>query len=312
MWILTKYINLSHTKHFLYFLRMKALLQSILDKLKQLESLATPNVVNYVEACLKEQNKHLSCRITSLKESVVQYELLLGLNQQQLHHSIFAKSVPNICNLDANSATTENLPEDQPSQQIRTQRDIVKAKYPVFECNTSDGIKQSTVKPVDIGLLDMRVGRIIDVFRHPDADSLYVDFGGNEIRTVVSGLVKFVPMESLLNRVGIFLCNLKPANMRGVKSEAMLMCASSPETCGVEPLIIEGPDIHLGDSVVVPGFKHDPDNQLNPKKKILEQLKPDLRVNENGIAVYKNVSWSLKKSSYAVIKSLRIKDAQIS
>ncbi|KAK4472867.1 hypothetical protein MN116_004078 [Schistosoma mekongi] len=292
---------------------MKTLLQSISDKLKELESLATPKAVNYVEACLKERNKHLCCRIKSLKESVVQYELLLGLNQQQLHHSIFAKSVPNVCNLDVNSPATEKLPEDQPYQQIRTQIDLVKAKYPAMGCKTPDGRKQSTVKPVDIGLLDMRVGRIIGVSRHPDADSLYVekvDFGGNEIRTVVSGLVKFVSMESLQNRVGIFLCNLKPANMRGVKSEAMLMCASSPETYGVEPLIIEGPDIQLGDSVVVPGFKHDPDDQLNPKKKIFEQLKPDLRVNENGIAVYKNVPWSLKKSP-AVIKSLRIKDAQI-
>lgn len=31
------------------------------------------------------------------------------------------------------------------------------------------------------------------------------------------------------NRMGIFLCNLKPAKMRGVVSQAMLMCASSPE-----------------------------------------------------------------------------------
>jgi len=31
------------------------------------------------------------------------------------------------------------------------------------------------------------------------------------------------------NRMAVLLCNLKPAKMRGVVSQAMVMCASSPE-----------------------------------------------------------------------------------
>lgn len=31
------------------------------------------------------------------------------------------------------------------------------------------------------------------------------------------------------NRMVVLLCNLKPAKMRGVISQAMVMCASSPE-----------------------------------------------------------------------------------
>ena len=31
------------------------------------------------------------------------------------------------------------------------------------------------------------------------------------------------------NRMVVLLCNLKPAKMRGVVSQAMVMCASSPE-----------------------------------------------------------------------------------
>ncbi|CAI2722792.1 unnamed protein product [Schistosoma spindalis] len=300
--------------------RMNKLLQSISDKLKHLESIATPDAVNYVEACLKVQNKQLLHKINSLKELVIQQELLLGLNQQQLHHSPSVDAMCNVSSLNGNSLEIEPLsekglvPEEQPKQRTEVQTDSVKTKNRNIERKILDGKPKSTEKPVDIGRLDLRVGRIIDVNRHPDADSLYVekvDLGGHEIRTVVSGLVKYLPIESLQNRVGIFLCNLKPAKMRGVESEAMLMCASSPDTCGVEPLIVEGPDIQLGDSVVVPGYSHDPDDQLNPKKKIFEQVKPDLRVNENGIAMYKNVSWTLKGSSLAVIKSLRVKDAQI-
>jgi tyrosyl-tRNA synthetase len=66
-------------------------------------------------------------------------------------------------------------------------------------------------------------------FQHPDADSLFVeevDLGEDAPRTVVSGLAGLVPMEDLQDRLGVFLCNLKPQKMRGIESKAMLMCAS--------------------------------------------------------------------------------------
>lgn len=56
-----------------------------------------------------------------------------------------------------------------------------------------------------------------------------MDLGEGKNRTIVSGLVKHVPIEEMQNRIAIFMCNLKPAKMRGVLSEGMLMCASTPE-----------------------------------------------------------------------------------
>jgi len=47
--------------------------------------------------------------------------------------------------------------------------------------------------PVDVGRLDFRVGRILSVKKHPDADSLYVeevDVGEGKARTVVRLSVK--------------------------------------------------------------------------------------------------------------------------
>lgn len=66
-------------------------------------------------------------------------------------------------------------------------------------------------------------------WQHPDADSLYVekiDVGEAEPRTVVSGLVHFVPKEQLQDRLVVLLCNLKPQKMRGVESQGMVLCAS--------------------------------------------------------------------------------------
>lgn len=77
--------------------------------------------------------------------------------------------------------------------------------------------------------LDMRVGKIVEVSRHPDADALYVekiDLGEEQPRTIVSGLVNFVPIEEMQNRMVVVLCNLKPAKMRGVESQGMVLCAS--------------------------------------------------------------------------------------
>lgn len=53
---------------------------------------------------------------------------------------------------------------------------------------------------VDVSRLDLRVGRIISAEKHPDADSLYVeqvDVGEAAPRTVVSGLVKHIPLEQV-------------------------------------------------------------------------------------------------------------------
>merc|ERR1712012_1302621 len=71
--------------------------------------------------------------------------------------------------------------------------------------------------------LDIRIGKIVEVSRHPDAEKLYVekiDLGEPSPRTIVSGLVDFVPEEKMLNRLVVVLCNLKPAKMRGVDAVA--------------------------------------------------------------------------------------------
>lgn len=59
-------------------------------------------------------------------------------------------------------------------------------------------------KPVDVSCLDLRVGCIITAKKHPDADTLYVeevDVGEANPRTVVSGLVKHVPLDQVLTKL---------------------------------------------------------------------------------------------------------------
>jgi len=147
---------------------------------------------------------------------------------------------------------------------------------------------------VDVSRLDMRVGYIVNAKKHPDADALYVeevDVGEGKTRTVVSGLVKHVTLDQLQNRHAVFLCNLKPAKLKGIASEAMIMCASTPEK--VE--IINVPEgATRGDRVTFNEYPGAPDAQLNPKKKTWEQIQPDLHINADGAASYKGAVWRVQ------------------
>ncbi|XP_021937401.1 aminoacyl tRNA synthase complex-interacting multifunctional protein 1 [Zootermopsis nevadensis] len=158
--------------------------------------------------------------------------------------------------------------------------------------------------PVDVGRLDFRVGRIMSAKKHPDADSLYVeevDVGEEKARTVVSGLVKFVPVGDLQNRLVVLLCNLKPVKMRGITSEAMVMCASTPEK--VEILLPPAGSIP-GDEIHVEGYPRVPDPVLNPKKKIFETVAPDLKTNLERVATYKGVAFTVPDKGVVTTPSL--------
>ncbi|KAM0748090.1 nucleic acid-binding protein [Meredithblackwellia eburnea MCA 4105] len=128
-------------------------------------------------------------------------------------------------------------------------------------------------------MIDLRVGKIVDVELHPDADAMYVekiDVGEAEPRTVVSGLVKYVPIEQMRGKTLIAVCNLKPANLRGIKSHAMVLCATSADgkDGGVE--FVDPPAGSLpGERIFFEGFEDKVAiDLLNPKKKIFETVQP--------------------------------------
>merc|ERR1712142_249071 len=158
---------------------------------------------------------------------------------------------------------------------------------------------------VDVSKLNMRVGKIVSVKKHPDADTLYVeevDVGEEKNRTVVSGLVKSYTLDEMQDRVGIFLINLKPAKMRGVLSEGMIMCASSPDK--VETLEVPT-GAAIGDRVSCPAYPGTPDDQLNQKKKHWEAIAKDLFVRPDGVASYKGDAFTVAGKGVCTAPTMR-------
>ena len=83
----------------------------------------------------------------------------------------------------------------------------------------------------DFARLEMRVGKIVEVKRHENADKLYivqVDVGEKTLQTVTS-LVPYYSEEELMGKTVVVLCNLQKAKMRGETSECMLLCAETDD-----------------------------------------------------------------------------------
>jgi methionyl-tRNA synthetase len=93
----------------------------------------------------------------------------------------------------------------------------------------------------------MKVGQIIEVEDHPNADKLYlvkVDLG-SEVRQVVAGLKKHYSPEVLMNKKVVLVANLEPAKLRGEISEGMLLAAEKNNKVKLLTVDIEnGAEIH--------------------------------------------------------------------
>ncbi|KAL1548421.1 methionine--tRNA ligase [Salvia divinorum] len=201
----------------------------------------------------------------------------------------------------------EKFAGSQADRIVKAEAEAKKISEKLMEAKISDGKtakkdktkKSAVAKPkvsapadaeISISRLDIRVGLIKKAQKHPDADSLYVeeiDVGEPQPRTVVSGLVKYIPLEEMQNRKVCVLCNLKPAAMRGIKSQAMILAASNSDHTKVE--LVEPPQgAVVGERVTFPGIEGSPDDVLNPKK-VWETLQVDLHSDKELVACYKDL-----------------------
>jgi len=93
----------------------------------------------------------------------------------------------------------------------------------------------------------IKVGKIISVENHPNAEKLFVekvDFG-TETRTIISGIKQWYKAEELVGRHVIAILNLKHAKLRGVISEGMLLTGEHEGKF----MLLEAPHSKPGDIV---------------------------------------------------------------
>lgn len=107
----------------------------------------------------------------------------------------------------------------------------------IFKVEEVEEKKEEIVKKEEYITIDeldrvkLKVGQIKSVERVEKADRLYkltVDLG-SETRTIVSGLVKYYKEEELLGKQIVVVANLKPAKLRGIESQGMLLAAGDDD-----------------------------------------------------------------------------------
>ncbi|KAH7464882.1 hypothetical protein KRP22_012701 [Phytophthora ramorum] len=154
-------------------------------------------------------------------------------------------------------------------------------------------VKAKPVKPATppFSSLDIRVGEITLVWKHPESDKLYceeIDIGEEEPKQVASGLQAFYSLEEMEKRKVLVLLNLKPAKLGGFKSHGMVLCACDEAHENVQ--FVEPPaDAVVGERVTIASeASGEPLSAAQMKKqKALEKISPDFLTDAKCVATYK-------------------------
>ena len=108
--------------------------------------------------------------------------------------------------------------------------------------------KKSMIEPSDFEKVDLRVGKVVSCEKHPDSDKLLilkVDLGEGTPRQIVSGIAKSYTAGQMIGKSVVVVANLKPAIIRGIESNGMLLAGKDDK----ELAVVEVNDLSAGTRV---------------------------------------------------------------
>lgn len=188
-------------------------------------------------------------------------------------------AVSNVSSCSAVAAPAASAP---PTQE-KTQQQQKKAPAPIAPATEEKA-------PITVNSLDLRVGLIRTCKKHETAEKLYceeIDVGESEPRAIASGLVPHYSLEEMVGRRIIVVCNLKPRNLVGFKSNGMVLCAVNKRDDGSEKVEFVDPpaEAAVGDRITGEGLIAPPLTASQcDKQKAFEVVAANLRVDADGLA----------------------------
>lgn len=119
--------------------------------------------------------------------------------------------------------------EQKQEKQVTTQKTTLqkdRGHSTIDKNNKNSSSDTPSISYDDFAKLDLRVGRILEVKEHPEADRLYVltvDLGEGKPRTIIAGLRLSYTKEKLKGKQAIFVANLAPRMLKGIESNGMIL-----------------------------------------------------------------------------------------
>ena len=129
--------------------------------------------------------------------------------------------------------------EEEPKQDKK-----VKKQEKSAENKAENVVQISEIGIEDFAKVALRVGTIVAAEKVEKADKL-LKFSvqiGSETRTIVSGIAKFYTPEEMVGKNVVVVFNLKPAKLRGIESQGMLLCACEQDENGQERIVLVTPE----------------------------------------------------------------------
>lgn len=151
----------------------------------------------------------------------------------------------------------------------------------------------------DISQLDIRVGKIIEVWDHPGSETLYcekVDFGNGEIREIASGLRGRIDLTAWKDKHVVCMLNLKMRKLGPPESKfpshGMILCG---ETADKIELLTPPEGSVAGDLVTFEGQLRQPIPELKAKNNSWEKTQPQFNINTDNVCLWENSVWKTDK-----------------
>ncbi|MDR9399680.1 methionine--tRNA ligase [Salibacter sp.] len=132
------------------------------------------------------------------------------------------------------------------------EKQVEKLKAKKAEKEKQEAMEQSEpIEFEDFQKMDLRIVEIIDAEPIPKADKLLkIQISlGSEDRTVVSGIAKHYKPDEIIGQRVLYLANLKPRKIFGVKSQGMLLMAQNDESGVLSTIQPSKDEVKGGDKV---------------------------------------------------------------
>lgn len=91
---------------------------------------------------------------------------------------------------------------------------------------------QDQISFTDFKKIQLAVGLVLECEKIEWSDKLYklqVRFGGQQIRTILSGISQHYTPAELINKKFIFIVNLEPKKIRDIESQGMILACDGDD-----------------------------------------------------------------------------------